>query len=111
MNRRAHRTIFLFASALLLVAALTLSGADNRAVVIRDARVYTLGAAGMLERASVVVVDGKIADVGPTVRVPPGAQVIQGKGLEVYPGMINAMVSPSGLKSPLNSSNTRDESP
>jgi imidazolonepropionase-like amidohydrolase len=80
----------LLASGLLLVAALSLSGADNRSFVIRDAKVYTLGPAGTLERASVVIVDGKIVDVGPSVKAPAGAQVIQGKGLEVYPGMVNA---------------------
>jgi len=91
MQTRAKQTIILFSGLLLLAAALSLSGADNRAFVIRDAKVYTLGAAGVLERASVVIVDGKIADVGANVKTPSGAQVIQGTGLEVYPGMINAM--------------------
>ena len=34
--------------------------------------------------------DGKITQVGKTVKVPAGAQVIKAEGLEVYPGMINA---------------------
>jgi imidazolonepropionase-like amidohydrolase len=82
--------MMLLSIGLLLVAALSLPGADNRSFVIRDAKVYTLGPAGTLERASVVIVDGRIVDVGPSVKVPAGAQVIQGKGLEVYPGMVNA---------------------
>lgn len=60
-----------------------------RAVAIRDARVHTVGAAGTLERATVVVSDGKIAAVGAGVRIPAGAQVVDGRGLEVYPGMID----------------------
>lgn len=90
MNRRLHSTMTMAAGAVLLIAALSLSGAENRAFVIRDAKVYTLSSAGTLERASVVVADGRIVDVGTNVRVPAGAQVIQGKGLEVYPGMVNA---------------------
>ena len=89
MLTRKKCTIVMLVSVLLLPAVLSLSGADNRTFVIRDAKVYTLGPAGTLERASVVIADGKIAEVGVSVRAPAGAQVIQGKGLEVYPGMIN----------------------
>jgi len=44
----------------------------------------------------VVIKDGKIAAVGAKVSVPSGAQVINAKGLEVYPGLFNA-VSQVGL--------------
>lgn len=89
MLTRRKNTIVMLVSVLLLPAVLCLSGADNRTFVIRDAKVYTLGPAGTLERASVVIADGRIAEIGASVRVPAGAQIIQGKGLEVYPGMIN----------------------
>jgi len=72
------------------LAALTSTGAEKRAYVIQNARVYTMAAAGTLERASVMIQDGKIAAVGATVKAPAGAQIIDGKGLEVYPGMVNA---------------------
>jgi imidazolonepropionase-like amidohydrolase len=91
MQTKIKQVMILFSSVLLLLTAATLSGAENSTFVIRDAKVYTLGAAGTLERASIVIVDGKIADVAERVRVPRGAQVIRGRGLEVYPGMINAM--------------------
>ncbi len=89
MRMQKLHYLVLLAGSLLLAAAFSLSGADGRTYVIRDAKVYTMGAAGTLDRASIVIDDGKIADVGPSVKTPSGALVIQGKGLEVYPGMVN----------------------
>lgn len=60
---------------------------------IRGATVHTLtGEAGAapFEGATVVVRDGRIAAVGPDVSVPAEASVIDGSGLHVYPGMMDA---------------------
>jgi imidazolonepropionase-like amidohydrolase len=43
-----------------------------------------------LERGTVVIQNGKIAAVGAKVAVPAGANRIDGAGLSVYPGWINA---------------------
>lgn len=74
----------------LVAAALSLSAADDRAYVIQNARVFTLSPAGVLDRGSVVVVDGKITQVGKSVKAPAGAKIIKADGLELYPGMVNA---------------------
>ena len=42
---------------------------------------------------TVVIRDGKIEAVGPTSVCPRGAQTIEGRGLSVYPGMIDAGTS------------------
>lgn len=91
-----------FALVLLLFAGLL--GADARAQAMGDpvatgrrgsfaivgARVYTMGPQGTIENGTVVVgTDGRIAAVGVGLPVPSGAEVIQGAGLEVYPGMID----------------------
>jgi len=90
MARLLQRYLIIFSGTAVLATALFLSAADERSFVIQNAKVYTLSPAGVLDRASIVVVDGKITQVGKTVKVPAGAQVIKGEGLEVYPGMINA---------------------
>ncbi len=57
-------------------------------IAIQDARVITVSGA-VLEKATVVLKDGIIADVGAAVAVPKGAWVVDGKGLTVYPGLID----------------------
>lgn len=44
----------------------------------------------VLEGGTVVIQNGKIAAVGVGISVPSGAERIDGKGLSVYPGMIDA---------------------
>ena len=56
---------------------------------IRDARVHL--DAGPIDRATVVIRDGFIEAVGADVKVPADATVLEGKGLTVYPGLIDAM--------------------
>lgn len=56
--------------------------------VIRGARVVTVSGAD-IENATVVISNGRIAAVGASVTAPSGAQEIDGRGLSVYPGMID----------------------
>jgi imidazolonepropionase-like amidohydrolase len=58
------------------------------AYVIRGARVVTVSGAEM-ENATVVIANGRIAAVGASANAPSGAQEIDGRGLVVYPGMID----------------------
>lgn len=57
---------------------------------ITHARIFTL-AGSPIEDGTLVIRDGKIAAVGSSVEVPAGAQVIDAKGLQVYPGLFDAV--------------------
>jgi imidazolonepropionase-like amidohydrolase len=57
-------------------------------VAITHAKIFTLAGAP-IDDGTVVIRDGKIAAVGAGVEVPAGAQVIDGKGLQVYPGLFD----------------------
>lgn len=57
--------------------------------VIRNARIVTVSGA-TIESGTIVIKDGKIEALGASVSVPSGAEVIDGKGLSVFPGMIDA---------------------
>lgn len=46
-----------------------------------------------IDNGTVVIRDGKIEAVGTTVNVPAGAQIVEGRGLWIYPGMIDAGTS------------------
>lgn len=59
---------------------------------IRNARVVTVSGPE-IDNGTVLIRDGKIDAVGANVNIPPGAQIIDGRGLSVYPGMIDAGTS------------------
>ena len=58
-------------------------------IVFRNVRLYDADARAFRERMTVVVSDGKIADVGPAaqVRTPAGAREIDGAGKTLVPGL------------------------
>jgi len=68
------------------VAALAASG-DT--VLIRNADVYPVTGPEM-KGVSVLIQDGKIADIGAKLVPAKGVRVVEGKGLRVYPGMIDS---------------------
>lgn len=65
------------------------TGPPAEAVVIRHATVLTVGPAGTLSNASILIRDGRIAAVGPDVEVPAGATVVDATGRYVMPGIID----------------------
>ncbi len=56
-------------------------------IVITNATIHK-GNGEVLENASIVIVDGKITAVGKNVSVPAGAEMVDAKGKQVYPGII-----------------------
>lgn len=75
--------------------------------VIRNARIVTVSGAD-IENGTVVIRDGKIDAVGAGVSAPSGAQVIDGRGLSVYPGMIDAGTSMGLVEVPQGANGTVD---
>ncbi|HEY4819080.1 MAG TPA: amidohydrolase family protein [Candidatus Acidoferrum sp.] len=75
-----------------------LSNAQDKGATyaIAHAKIFTLSGA-TIEDGTVVIQNGKIANVGAAVEVPAGAQVIDGKGLQVYPGLFDP-VTQMGLR-------------
>ena len=72
-----------------LLAAVALYAGDDDTFLIRGATVHPVSGA-VIENGYVLVRDGKIAGVGRTFTPPKGLRVIEGKGLHVYPGMIDS---------------------
>lgn len=65
---------------------------------IQGARIVPVSGS-VIDNGTIVVRDGVIAAVGANAAIPPGAKVIAGKGLTVYPGLID-MGSTTGLDMP-----------
>lgn len=73
-----------------LVAVPLLRAEVPGAVAIKDAHVVTVSGAD-LPKATVLLRNGLIEDVGTNVTIPPGTWIIDGTGLTVYPGFIDAL--------------------
>jgi imidazolonepropionase-like amidohydrolase len=67
-------------------------------VAITNARIFPITKPA-IDRGTVVIRDGMIEAVGANVAVPPGAQILDAAGGQVYPGFINAR-STLGLQDP-----------
>lgn len=67
---------FLFASPVLAAAA----AAQNAITAFVDVNVLPMDAERVLPRQTVLIKDGRIEAVGPTLPVPPGARVVEGRG-------------------------------
>ncbi len=79
-----------------LAMGLFLQQQDDRArqgtYAITNAKIETV-ANGTIEQGTVVIEGDRIIAVGADVAIPQGAQVIDGSGLHVYPGMIDSGTS------------------
>lgn len=76
-------------AALLLLATAPLFAAADNSFMIRGAVVHPVSSPE-IENGSILVRDGKIVGVGKNLAVPKGVRVIEGKGMHVYPGMIDS---------------------
>ncbi len=89
MNRRLHvSTVLLLALAWL--AAPQANSQTPPDYAITHAKIFTL-AGPPIEDGTVLIHAGKISAVGSGLTIPAGAQVIDAKGLQVYPGLFDSV--------------------
>lgn len=91
---RASRRMLFLAGCLV---ALQSGAAHAQEILIRGARVHTVGAQGTLEKADVLVRAGKIAAVAAGINAPSGAAVVEANGRALTPGIF-AGLSGVGLE-------------
>lgn len=110
-----RRAGFLLASVCcLLSSALAQSDGSQQNVMgkagafaIVNARIVTVSGA-TIENGTVVIQNGRITAVGPNASVPAAAERIDGKGLSIYPGMIDAATNMGLAEISLGASATMD---
>lgn len=76
-----------FLAILLTVISMRAAGPDT--ILLRGATVHSVSGPDISD-GSVLMRDGKIAEVGARIPVPKGARIIELKGLHIYPGMIDS---------------------
>jgi imidazolonepropionase-like amidohydrolase len=79
----------LIGTTLLAVMPLVLLAGQNDSVLIENVTVHPV-TAPEIRNGSVLVVDGKIAEVGTMIAAREGTRTVDGHGLDLYPGLINA---------------------
>jgi imidazolonepropionase-like amidohydrolase len=85
-------TVVLITVSLVTIFFVSLAGAQRSAIdtyAITNARIVTVSGP-IIERGTVVIRNGLIAAVGANINAPPDARIIDGAGLTVYPGLIDA---------------------
>jgi imidazolonepropionase-like amidohydrolase len=89
MNRRGR---FITVATFILLGAppATLAAPPDTTpvIVIQNATILTV-TKGTIERGSILIKDGKIAEVGPSIKAPKDATVIDAEGKFVTPGIID----------------------
>jgi imidazolonepropionase-like amidohydrolase len=76
--------------ALLTFAAAGLAcAADDNSFFLKGATIHTM-AGKDIQNGSILVRDGKIVGVGQNLSAPKDVKIIDGKGMQVYPGMIDS---------------------
>ncbi len=88
----------LFMSAFGAIGLLFAIQATAQTYAVTNSVIVTVSGA-KIDRGTVVVRNGLIEAVGPNVQAPADAQVIDGNGLTVYPGLIDALTN-LGLLAP-----------
>jgi len=83
--RQQHLKSAIFGGTILLLPVWTLAAPP---IVIQNATVLTV-TKGTIDKGSVLVRDGKIAEVGANLRVPAGATLIDASGQYLMPGIID----------------------
>lgn len=87
MNRALSRIIRCMVLPVIFLCSVT--AAETTAVV--GGTVHTVGPQGVIENATIIIVDGNIAAVGQGIAVPDGAETIDASGKIVTPGLFTPM--------------------
>jgi len=75
---------------LLALVGLRPAYADAAVTVIRAGHLIDTDSGRLLDTQTILVRDGVIAEIGPTIEVPTGARVVDLSGYTVLPGLIDA---------------------
>ena len=90
MNRRKILVLPIGLALLAAVSSAFAQAPTSTTYAITHAKLVTLAGAP-IDDGTLIIKDGKIAAIGAAVEIPAGAQVIDAKGLQVSPGLFDAV--------------------
>jgi imidazolonepropionase-like amidohydrolase len=92
----AGRIVLVFTAVCVLSGAASAQSPSPNIYAITHAKIFTL-AGNTIDDGMLIIRDGKIAAVGIGLDIPVGAQIIDSKGLQVYPGLFDS-ITQMGLR-------------
>jgi imidazolonepropionase-like amidohydrolase len=87
-SKKILRFVTVVAAVCLISLGASAQSQPPSVIALTHAKIFTLAGAP-IEDGTLLIRDGKIAAVGANVEVPAGAQVIEAKGLQIYPGLFD----------------------
>ncbi len=108
MKRTFGNAALAVALAVAAIPAAEAAAQESDTYAVRGATIHTVGN-GVIENGTIVLRGGRIIAVGANVDIPAGAEIIDGTGKHVYPGMVDAF-SRLGLTEIGSVSATNDQS-
>ena len=99
----------------LIIVILAISGIVHaESMLIKNAKIHTLGAQGTIENGSILIIDGKISTVGIDLPEDDVTNIIDAKGKEITPGLMSAitslgLVEVSAIKSTVDNATTEKD--
>jgi len=84
------KVLAIFACLFIALCGNDVARAEAPVTVIQAGHLVDTEAGRVLNEQTILVRDGLIADVGPTVQVPAGARIVDLRGYTVLPGLIDA---------------------
>lgn len=92
MPRRTRYRLLYLSIVLIFFSALSLRSEQDlhRVWAVKDARIFTLSGPP-IEKGHLIIRDGLVEAVGAAVAIPKDAETIDGSGLTVYPGLMDAL--------------------
>lgn len=87
-NPSRLKVLFAAAAMVLMMPLAAHAQDDANVTLIKNATIITI-THGRIEHGSILIRDGKIADVGTDVQAPAGAKVIDASGMFVMPGIVD----------------------
>ena len=72
-----------------ILCAVSMTAGDANSVLIRNVSIHPVTGTET-QNSSLLVIDGRIAEIGPKIAARSGVRVVDGRGLQLYPGLINA---------------------
>ncbi len=85
-NKTLHRVIVIFT--IFFIPVVLYGDNKEEIIVIKDGTIMT-AANGVIKSGSVVIKNGKIAEIGKEINIPKGAMIIDAKGKYVIPGIVD----------------------